>query len=475
MVVLALGLPVLCEAQAVRSVNGERLTLSVGESAGVRVGMTGRACRTETVGEKTVEVCPAKFEVVEVLAESATARVTKGDGAAVQPGFRVVFDEVLLPKGESRAGSGSANKAGAKAKRTAAQLKADADRLYDAKQWALAGAAYAELAERFPNHPDAEYARGLASACEERAKQAKVGVENEKREAEARRNAARLVAEARRLLDAGQAGEALKKAEAAVGLDSGNADALATLSLAREKLRSCPEGMVLVPGGSYRLGNAGRDATVERYCLDVTEVTVGAFTGCAKAGRCSAASSTVWTDFPGVTEEQKRVWSGYCNRDRADRWNHPVNCVDWEQADAYCRWAGRRLPTEEEWEWAARGGERGTTYPWGNAEPGSQLCWNGHGSDLGKGNRQSTCAVGSYPMGDSPQGVKDLAGNVWEWTSTPERLTYPGEQTVRDVRVDRGGGWSSDDPSFVSAAYRFWKSRGGRFSNLGFRCARTAQ
>jgi outer membrane protein len=220
-------------------------------------------------------------------------------------------------------------------------------------------------------------------------------------------------------------------------------------------------GMARLPGGTYTMGQ-GKTATVAPFLLDVTEVTVSAYAGCVKAGRCAVAGATV--EWANITADDRAKYSARCNGGRGDRQQHAMNCVDWNQAVAYCEWLGKRLPTEEEWEWASRGAERGTTYPWGNEAPGNQLCWDGEGSDLGEGNRSSACAVGSYARGDSPHGVKDLAGNVWEWTSSASDASS---------RVIRGGGWGNDDPRFVSAATRDGTAPDNRDFALGFRCART--
>jgi len=213
----------------------------------------------------------------------------------------------------------------------------------------------------------------------------------------------------------------------------------------------CPEGMVGLSEGRFDLGETRVSAEIRPFCLDVTEVTAGAYAECVKVSQCS-------------TEGLKCTGGTLGAPDKID---HPVNCVDWTQADAYCKWAGKRLPTEEEWEWAARGADAGSKYPWGNVEPGSQLCWDGAGSDLGKGNRHGTCSVGRYPQGDSPQGVKDLAGNVWEWTSSCYDSTCKR-------RVSRGGNWYTDDPQDVSAAERSGFVPTRRSFSLGFRCARFA-
>jgi sulfatase modifying factor 1 len=179
--------------------------------------------------------------------------------------------------------------------------------------------------------------------------------------------------------------------------------------------------------------------------LDLTEVTVDAYAKCVSAGRCSAEGLN--RDFLGD--------GTFCNWGKGGKGNHPINCVDWNQATAYCQWAGKRLPTEPEWEWAARGQARGTEYPWGDDAPGSQACWNRLG--------QGTCAVGGFPSGDAPGGIHDLAGNVWEWTSTA---------VDSSARVLRGGGWIDGDPSVLRAAHRGWFVPSSRDSELGFRCAR---
>jgi formylglycine-generating enzyme required for sulfatase activity len=221
--------------------------------------------------------------------------------------------------------------------------------------------------------------------------------------------------------------------------------------------------MAALPGGTYIMGATKRSARVQPFLLDVTEVTVAAYGECVEAGRCSAAFDTVgWAGMTDQDRKQWSEWSRYCNRSKRDRADHPINCVDWRQATAYCAAVGKRLPTEEEWEWAARGAERGTTYPWGDDPPrGDQLCWNGGERDR-IADALGTCAVGGHPMADSPHAVKDLAGNVWEWTSR--------------VNGHRGGDWSHSDPAMFSAAYRsMWDHPEYRNVYIGFRCAKDAR
>jgi formylglycine-generating enzyme required for sulfatase activity len=191
-------------------------------------------------------------------------------------------------------------------------------------------------------------------------------------------------------------------------------------------------GMARIPGGTFMMGSDGGNSTekpvhpvaVAAFSMDVTEVTVAAYGACVTAGKCSE---------PGTGDD--------CNWGKNDRQDHPINCVDWNQATAYCAYAGKRLPTEEEWEYAARGTD-GRTYPWGNEAPRNELCWKRWAS------KEGTCVVGSHPSGASPFGLQDMAGNVGEWTSS-NYCSYPINKCIDTARVSRGGNWrfQSSGPS----------------------------
>ncbi len=224
---------------------------------------------------------------------------------------------------------------------------------------------------------------------------------------------------------------------------------------------SPPGTMVTVAGGTFTMGSdeghaeekPPHEVTVATFALDVTEVTGSAYKSCVDSGKCTAPAT-----------------GGSCNWGRAGLGEHPVNCVDWEQATAYCAFVGRRLPTEEEWEYAARG-SAGRTFPWGADAPGSRACWNGEGNTAGKGKRTSTCEVGTHASGDTPEGVKDLAGNVWEWTSSGYSEDY-SKNRATDKRVTRGGGWAHPDTVNLRGVRRGRSAPAFRHTALGFRCAR---
>lgn len=207
------------------------------------------------------------------------------------------------------------------------------------------------------------------------------------------------------------------------------------------------------------------DVDVGAFCMDVTEVTVAAYGACARAKGCPPAWTTaVWANIG----EGRYVPRALCNADRADRADHPANCVDHLQATAYCAWAKKRLPTEEEWEHAARGDES-RVFPWGASRPGTQLCWSGEGNDVGIGKQLGTCVVGTHPDGNSTEGVADLAGNVWEWTASKFSRDYASPPDD-SAYVTRGGGWGTRDPDDVRAAHRKWLPPSYRNYYLGFRC-----
>jgi serine/threonine-protein kinase len=219
---------------------------------------------------------------------------------------------------------------------------------------------------------------------------------------------------------------------------------------------------VRVPAGAFRMGSSDSDADAEsdekpqhtvyldEFWIMQTEATKDQYQRCVAAGQCAAPSC-----------------SG------TGQGNHPVVCVSWQDAANYCAWAGGRLPTEAEWEKAARGAD-GRKYPWGNQTPSCTLA-NYFGC------QGRTNAAGSYPAGASPYGVLDMAGNVWEWVadwygeryyanSSGENPTGPASG---QGRVLRGGSWVNEQ-RFVRAAYRVWSDPGSRNDNLGFRCARSS-
>ncbi|MGZ5968475.1 MAG: formylglycine-generating enzyme family protein, partial [Polyangiales bacterium] len=199
------------------------------------------------------------------------------------------------------------------------------------------------------------------------------------------------------------------------------------------KPKLCPAGMANVPGGTYFVASKGDSIAIAPFCLDVAEATVSEWDACVKKGQCTTAS----------------LDGALCNyKDRPKKDRHPINCVDWDQADAYCSSLGKRLPTVTEWEWAARGADAGTAFPWGEDHPREQLCWSGFLDRGGVG----TCEVKSHPSGVTSFGVHDLAGNVSEWVSSP---TMP--ESERPLAGD----------SWLSKTSVFGKDQGGRSRLVG--------
>jgi formylglycine-generating enzyme required for sulfatase activity len=239
---------------------------------------------------------------------------------------------------------------------------------------------------------------------------------------------------------------------------------------------ACPAGEVWVPptpaeGFVMGKGIKGEHRVVltHGFCVDASEVTVRAYAACVEAGACKEP----WRGDP---------WSMY-----PTKLDYPVNMVSWVKAHAYCAWAGERLPTEAEWEWAATGAEQ-SRYPWGDApEPSCDYVdytkygapkWAA-GADVGCGGGGPS-PTGAHPKGDKvwPGGaVHDLAGNVWEWVEdsflpyASEAQTDPVVRQPSAVHGLRGGGWNRSYAAMV-VTYRGAAHFSYQVPALGFRCVR---
>jgi len=243
--------------------------------------------------------------------------------------------------------------------------------------------------------------------------------------------------------------------------------------------------LIFIPSGSFYMGGVDSDAqpdekpahnvNIAAFWIDKLEVTNGMYSLCTKAGKCK----------PPRNFESSTRKSYFNNPDFTD---FPVINVSWVDAKTYCEWAGRRLPTEAEWEYAARGGEDYRRYPWGDQSPDNNLANYDYSV-------RDTNKVGSYPAGASPYGALDMAGNVWEWVSDfYDPRYYEGEpsqnptgpsvavgqglrrvirggswvEAFRDVRVSNRGFLSSPD---LNADSKSEKYKGEANDHTGIRCA----
>lgn len=220
---------------------------------------------------------------------------------------------------------------------------------------------------------------------------------------------------------------------------------------------------------------------VHAFKIDVTEVTVEMYRVCMDDGACTSPAKAV-----------------RCNHTFPDREQHPVNCVSYNQAEAYCRWAHKRLPSEVEWEYAAGGASPKRLFPWGNTLPvlgDANVCGGECTSGappppditLGTicGNDgicrprlfdfddgfPETAPVGSFVHGNTPEGLMDMAGNVWEWTSSIP-CAYPAH-TCADTgeRVIRGSGWTHRYLMSPEVTTREKLAVSSPSDGVGFRCA----
>jgi len=264
--------------------------------------------------------------------------------------------------------------------------------------------------------------------------------------------------------------------------------------------------LVFVPAGKFLMGSLDSDpqadsdekpqhtVSLDAFWIDRTEVTNAMFARFVAAtgyetdaereggGKVFGLSDQKWEQTAGADWRHPR--GPATNIDGLD--NHPAVSISWNDANTYCQWAGRRLPTEAEWEKAARGPD-GRKYPWGDTAPAGNLLnfadrnldqkWSDKTADDGY---EFTASVGHYPAGASPYGALDMAGNVWEWTVDWYIEDYyahsPAQNPVQTIpaltRVLRGGSWL-DKPQYLRATNRNWINQDFAGDLIGFRCVRS--
>jgi serine/threonine-protein kinase len=235
--------------------------------------------------------------------------------------------------------------------------------------------------------------------------------------------------------------------------------------------------MLFVPAGEFPMGSQiglvdeqpQHSVYLDAFWIDQTEVTNSMYSLCVQSGACRRPAVTTYYSDPAYS-------------------NHPVIHVDWEDAGAYCVWAGRRLPTEAEWEkaasWDPLKNEK-RIYPWGNEFD----CKKGNFEGADCDGYAGTAPVGSFASGASPYGALDMGGNVWEWVHDAFLETDPltgGTQNYYAIspasnpqgvdpaltiyRIMRGGGWRINF-GFGRSAYRLWFGLDDPYNFAGFRCA----
>lgn len=224
--------------------------------------------------------------------------------------------------------------------------------------------------------------------------------------------------------------------------------------------------MVPVSAGDFTMGSAnGEDSEkpehtvyLDDFWIDQFEVTNALYKKCVDAGKCQPP--------PSIGSWTRASYYGNAQFD-----DYPVIYVTWTDADAYCAWAGKRLPTEAEWEKAARGTDQ-RVYPWGDVFDKTLL----NSSEGGLGD---TTVVGNFPGGASPYGAMDMAGNVLEWVADSYDSAYyaisprvnPKGPAAGDYKVLRGGSWFSGQYDARSSFRRSFGISGLRYGFVGFRCA----
>ena len=226
---------------------------------------------------------------------------------------------------------------------------------------------------------------------------------------------------------------------------------------------------VFIDGGAFAMGSNDGDSderpvhTVQVASFEMarTEVTIGQYEQCVEAGRC--------TDPGG---------SSKCNWGRLDRDDYPVNCVTWDQARAYAEWVGGRLPTEAEWEFAARSRGQAIAYPWGEEQATCDLAIMNDGGGRGCGTDLMRPVCSSL-AGNTEQGLCDMAGGVWEWVEDRYGI-YDDAFDDGSARTDGGAGRVFRGGSWVNATWSLRAANRNRnqasswYDDVGFRPARSS-
>jgi formylglycine-generating enzyme required for sulfatase activity/tRNA A-37 threonylcarbamoyl transferase component Bud32 len=270
-------------------------------------------------------------------------------------------------------------------------------------------------------------------------------------------------------------------------LSAGGDDA----SAAASGLPFCPKGMARVAAADVTIGAddgpkeeaPAHVVKIGAFCIDVTEVTVAEYKDCVDRKGCPGGHAQA--EWSGISKEDRATWSAFCNEPRANRNDHPMNCLSFDDAAAFCTWTGKKLPTEEQWEYAARAADN-RAYPWGHELPSPRRA-NGCDEGCAKGVRrqsdtlarrlmgddhhEATSPTGAFPEGVSAFGAFDMAGNVAEWVDAPY-CTYGQNACGTAARVIRGGSWTSELETDLRTTTRFKASPTARQPDVGFRCAK---
>lgn len=283
--------------------------------------------------------------------------------------------------------------------------------------------------------------------------------------------------------------------------------ASASSAAAAPSAPKCPTGMLAIAAAEFTLGSdAAADpedthpahaVSLDAYCIDQKEVTTASYRSCVAKGRCAKPAADV--AWPGITAAQKKAYDGLCTFAGKARGNQPINCVSWAQASAYCEAQNGRLPTEAEWEYAARGKSAGL-YPWGDEEPTSKhlnacgkecVAWS---TSKALGLMQlypqsdgfpNLAPVGSFALGRSSFGLDDMAGNAAEWVfdrygpyptrgTSDDPVRNPEGLSSGERRSVRGASYTGGYASHYRALVRGSELESSVRADLGFRCAKAA-